>query len=61
MTISTDDQYRLAIEAKCHARTVKRWLEGGNVQRATAAMLEAAAKKLKLEVDTGNEATGTEG
>lgn len=50
MKISTDDQYRLAIEARVHARTVRRWVDGGNVTRASAAQLEAAAKKLKIDV-----------
>uniref|UniRef100_A0A6H1ZA28 Uncharacterized protein n=1 Tax=viral metagenome TaxID=1070528 RepID=A0A6H1ZA28_9ZZZZ len=50
MKISTDDQYRLAIEARVHARTVRRWLDGGNVTRASLAQLEAAAKRLQLDV-----------
>ncbi len=51
--IKTDDLYRLALEAKVHSRTVRRWLRGEKVQRVTAGALAAAAKKLKLEVELG--------
>ena len=51
--IPTDDMYRLAIEAKVHSRTVRRWLRGDKVQRVTAGALEAAAKKLRLEIELG--------
>ena len=57
MTVSTDDQYRLALEAKCHARTVRRWLDGETVHRVTAAALEAAAKKLKIDVEPNRAAS----
>ena len=50
MMLSTEDRYRLAIEAECHARTVRRWLDGDTVGRMTAAALRAAAKRLGLEL-----------
>ena len=50
MHVSTDDQYRLALAVRCHARTVRRWLEGKAVNGPTAVALEDAAKRLKIDV-----------
>jgi hypothetical protein len=56
MQISTDDQYRLALAVRCHARTVRRWLEGETVNGPTAVALEAAAKRLKINAWAGMDA-----
>ncbi len=47
--ISVEERYKLAIEAGCHDRTVRRWLDGRPVHRVTAKALERAAKALGIE------------
>jgi len=49
MSISTEDRYKLAVEAGCHDRTVRRWLSGRAVHKVTARALARAAKQLKIE------------
>ena len=49
--ITTDDLMRLALEAKCHTRTVRRWVQGLPVHRVTDGALTRAAETLGLEIE----------
>jgi len=51
MQLTTEEQYRLAIKAKCCVRTVRRWLAGESVSRMTEAALTAAAKALHIKTE----------
>jgi hypothetical protein len=44
-----------------HPRTVLNWANGDKVAPQTAYAIEAAVKKLKIDVSGDDEATGTEG
>lgn len=57
MKLTTTQRYRLAIEAKCHERTVHRWEKGESINRAIRQGIEAAVKRLEIveEADTAKD------
>lgn len=48
--MNTQDQYRLAIQARCNLVTVRKWLRGDMVSPPLTYALEQAAKELGLGV-----------
>jgi hypothetical protein len=47
--LKTEDLYRMALEAGCVTRTVRRWYKGEPVAKMTHKSLLRAAKKLKID------------
>jgi DNA-binding LacI/PurR family transcriptional regulator len=48
--MTREETYRVAAEANCDPRTVKTYVEGGNMKPVVKERIAAAIKKLKLKV-----------
>lgn len=60
MTLSPHDRTRIAAEGAVHVRTVARAYQGGTLKPSIRSRIEAAARKLGLELPPGAASGATE-